>query len=164
VSGIRGRRGWVLVLLAAVFSMHGLQCVAADSGAPAWAHGTGHSVAAVGPDDVLHLVGSDAAMVSVGNMSVSAGDMSAPPAAAVTAAMVGVPLGWSHDSSPHGSGHLWAWCLAILAAGLAALLLALIGSLPGIRLPRPRRVTGRAWAWLSPPRPPDLYSLCLMRI
>lgn len=155
---MRGRRGWVLLLLAAVFTMHGLQCAGADSAAPSGAHGVIHAVAAAEPDPVLHLVGPVAAMASADHMT-------APPlAAAVAAATVGVPLGADHDSSPHGAGHLWALCLAVLAAGLAVLLLALVRRSPAIRLPLSRRATRQAWEWLSPPRPPDLYSLCLMRI
>jgi hypothetical protein len=134
---MRGRRGWVLLLLAAVFAMHGLHCAAAESSAPSGAHGTIHAV----------------------------DHMTTPPlAAAVTAATAGVPLGVGHDSTPHGAGHLWALCLAVLAAGLAVLLLALVRRSTAIRLPLLRRATGQAWEWLSPPQPPDLYSLCLMRI
>jgi hypothetical protein len=66
----------------------------------------------------------------------SADHMTASPlAAAGTAATVGVPLGSDHDSSPHGAGHLWALCLAVLAAGLALLLLALVRRSLAIRLP-----------------------------
>ena len=155
---MRGRRGWVLLLLAAVFTMHGLQCAGADSGASSGAHGTVHTSAAAEPDPVLHLVGPGAAMASADDMAAS------PLAAAVTAATVGVPLGADHDSSPHGAGHLWALCLAVLAAGLAALLLTLARRLPEIRLPLLRRAIEQASGWLSPPRPPDLHSLCLLRI
>jgi hypothetical protein len=107
---------------------------------------------------VLHLVGPVAAMASADHMTAS------PLAAAVTAATVGVPLGTDHDSSPHGAGHLWALCLAVLAAGLAVLLLALVRRSLAIRLPLLPRAIGRALGSFSPPRPPDLYSLCLMRI
>ena len=138
--------------------MHGLQCAAAESSAPSGAHGTIHTVAAAGPDPVLHRVAPGAAMASVDHMTTP------PLAAAVTAATVGVPLGVGHDSTPHGAGHLWALCLAVLAAGLAVLLLALVRRSTAIRLPLLRRATGQAWKWLSPPQPPDLYSLCLMRI
>jgi hypothetical protein len=154
---VRGRRGWVLLLLAAVFTMHGLPCAAADSGGPSGAHDTIHAIGAAGPHPVLHLVATGAAMASDHTTA-------SPLAAAVTVATIGMPLGADHDSTPHGSGHLRAWCLAVLAAGLAVLLLALVGRSPGTRLPLPLRAIGRAWGWQSPPRPPDLNSLCLMRI
>jgi hypothetical protein len=155
---MRGQRGWVLLLLAAVFAMHGLQCAGADSAAPSGAHGAIHGVTAAEPDPMLHLVGPVVAMASADHLTAPT------PAAAVTAATVGIPLGADHDSTPQGAGHLWALCLAVLAAGLAVLLRALVRRSPAIRLPLPRRVTGKAWEWLSPPPPPDLYSLCLMRI
>lgn len=153
---MRGRWVWALLLLAAVFAMHGLQCAAADSGTSSGLHGAVHAVA--GTDPVLHLVGSSTGMTAPESVSAALG------ATLAAAAVVGPSLGVDHDSSPHDSGHLWAVCLAILAAGLAAMLLALAGRLPDFRLPHPRRATGGPWAWLGPPRPPDLYSLCLMRI
>lgn len=136
---MRGRRGWVLLVLAAVFAMHGLQCVG-DSAAPPGGHGAIHAIAAA-----EHMTAS-------------------PLAAAGTAATVGVPLGANHDSSPHGAGHLWALCLAVLAAGLAVLLLALVRRSPAVRRPLLRRAAGHVREWLSPLRPPDPYSLCLIRI
>src|SRR5688500_10739115 len=117
---MRGQRGWVLLLLAAVFAMHGLQCAGADGAMPPDAHGAMHAVADAEPDPVLHLAGPVAAMASADHMTGS------PLAAAVTAATGSVPPGTDHDSSPHGAGHLWALCLAVLAAGLAVLLLALV--------------------------------------
>lgn len=151
---MQGRRGWALLLLAAVFTMHGLQCAAADSSAASSAHGTGvHAASGAAP--APHQVDSSAATASHEGMS-------APTLTA--AAVAGSPLGAGHDSSPHGAGHLWAVCLAVLAAGLAAMLVALVGRLPELRLPLLRPVTERPWGWLSPPRPPDLHSLCLLRI
>lgn len=154
---MRGRRGLVLLLLAAVFTMHGLQCAAADSGTTTAPHGTVHTTPAA-PDPVLHAAGP-------GMVMESAAAMTAAPAAAVAAGTaIGVSLAGGHDSTPHPAGHLWALCLAVLAAGLAAMLLVLTGRLGEFRLPLTRRTTGGPWAWLRPPRPPDLYSLCLMRI
>lgn len=155
---MRGRRGWVLLLLAAVFTVHGLQCAAADSGAPSGEHGNVHALAAAGSDPGLHLVAPGAVMVPTDHMTAPA------LTAAVTTATVGIPLGADHDPTPQGAGHLWALCLAVLAAGLAVLLLALVRRSTEMRLPVPRRPFGSTWAWLSPLRPPDLYSLCLMRI
>ena len=155
---MRGERGWVLLLLAAVFTMHGLQCAGADSGAASGAHGTVHAMAADGPDPVVHLVAPVATIASADHLSAQ------PLVAAGPATTVGVPLGADHDSSPHGAGRLRALCLAVLAAGLAALLLLLKGRLPSLMLPVPRRVIGQARGWPGPARPPDLHSLCLLRI
>lgn len=155
---MHGRRGWVLLLLAAVFTMHGLQCAAADSAAPSGGHGAVHALAAAEPGPVLHLVGPVAAMASADHMTAS------PPATAGAAVTVGVPPGAGHDSSPHGAGHLWALCLAVLVAGLAVLFLALVRRSPATGLPLLRRAVGRALGSVGQSRPPDLYSLCLMRI
>ncbi|UOY00140.1 hypothetical protein [Blastococcus sp. PRF04-17] len=154
---MRGRRGWVLLLLAAVFSVHGLQCAAADSGAMTGSHGTVHTTPAE-PGHVLHEAGPGPVMEPADAMTAAA------PAALVAGAVTGASLAGGHDSTPYGGGHLWALCLAVLAAGLAAMLLVLTGRLGEFRLPCTRRATGGLWAWLRPPRPPDLYSLCLMRI
>ena len=155
---MRGQRGWVLLLLAAVFTMHGLQCAAAESTAPPGAHGAIHAIAAAGPDPVVLMAAPGAAMASADRMT-------APHlATAVTASTVAIPLGAHHDSVPRGAGHLYALCLAVLAAGLAVLLLALLRGSRAITPPLARRAAGRVWEWLGPPRPPDLYSLCLMRI
>ncbi|TFV51790.1 MULTISPECIES: DUF6153 family protein [unclassified Blastococcus] len=154
---MRGRRGWVLLLLAAVFAMHGLQCAAADSGTTTAAHGTVHTTPAK-PDPVLHGAGLGPVLESTAAMTAAA------PAAVVAGSAIGMSLAAGHDSTPHAAGHLWAVCLAVLAAGLAAMLLVLTGRLAEFRLLVTRRTTGGSWAGLHPPRPPDLYSLCLMRI
>ncbi|MFP5371807.1 MAG: hypothetical protein ACLGI3_13825, partial [Actinomycetes bacterium] len=82
-----------------------------------------------------------------------------PVAAQPSAAPIG-----EHNNAPRGAGHLWAVCLAVLAAGLAVLLTVL-----GSRLvPRwlaawkgsGSHTTGVPWL----PRPPDLHALCLLRI
>ncbi|WP_147261954.1 DUF6153 family protein [Blastococcus sp. TF02A-26] len=152
---MRGRRGWVLLLLAAVFAMHGLQCAAADSGTTTAAHGTVHTSRA-DPDPALHTAGL--VMESADAMTAAA------PAALAAGTAIGASLAAGHDSAPHAGGHLWAVCLAVLAAGLAAMLLVLTRRIAEFRLPLTRRTPGGPWTWLRPPRPPDLYSLCLMRI
>jgi hypothetical protein len=157
MSGVCGRRGWVLLLLAAVFAVHGLQCAAADARATPGVHGTLHATV-TGSGPALQLAGPGAGMASVDAMTAR------PLVAVLTAATMGVPAQEGHGSAPQGSGHLWALCLAILAAGLAALLMVLAGRLPEFTLSLSRRSGVRPWGRLCPLRPPDLYSLCLMRI
>ncbi|SFF22331.1 DUF6153 family protein [Blastococcus tunisiensis] len=137
-----GRRFWAVLLLAAVFAMHGLQCAAgmlpaggAHHTAPALA------VAAVGP---------------VGHVTAGAPTPDGPEHLGTTEAARDTP-------SPAPSGHLEALCLAVAAAGLAVLLLALGLPSRGVPLsPRWHRAMRRP-GWLRPPRPPDLHALCLLR-
>jgi hypothetical protein len=146
-------RGWTAVLLLfAVLAMHGLQCGSAADGA---AHDgstplvTVAAMAAPAAGDAHH-----------GHAAAHPSTPLAPGQDGATAAT----LDGGHDGAPlHGTGHLWAVCLAVLAAGLA-LLLALI---------LPRRVAlapaalscavHRAAGSLPLPRPPDLHALCLLR-
>ncbi|MGY1682428.1 hypothetical protein [Geodermatophilus sp. SYSU D01176] len=147
-------RGWAAALLfAAVLLGHGLQCGSAADG-------------------VVHGVhGGDAAALSVAltaidaHLSGSAADHGADVSATA-------PPATHHDAAPattagsapghwHGlPGHLWAVCLAVLAAGLAILL-----ALAALRQPWPTAspVRLRGLFWPTPPRPPDLFSLCVLR-
>jgi hypothetical protein len=154
---MHGRRGWVLLLLAAVFAMHGLQCAAADPRPATEAHGTLHSTVTE-PGQALHLVGAGVVMASADALA------TAPLDALLPAAAFGIPSPGDHSSAPHAGGHLWALCLAVLAAGLAVLLIASSGRPPKAWLPLQRRSGGGSVGSLPSLRPPDPYLLCLMRI
>jgi hypothetical protein len=139
-----------LLMLAAVFAMHGLQCASA-------ADGTHTSDAVHAPSYAVHAP-SDAPTAPASEGAHLAGG----PAAADLAVAV---VDDAHGSTPHESaGHLWTLCLAVLAAGIAALLTVLAPRLIGLAWPALRRVRGRAYRWLTPLRPPDLSALCLLRI
>jgi hypothetical protein len=152
-------RGWTaLLLLAAVFAMHGLQCTAAGTD-----HAAGHGAAAVAlapaglPDGGVHprvtSTPTDARGAHPDTTAMIAG---AAPAA-------GLP-GAGHDSTPAGAGgHLWTLCLAVLAAGLAVLLTLLLPRTPALLGPVWARLRIRPPAGLAPLRPPDLHVLCLLR-
>ncbi|MGY1725169.1 DUF6153 family protein [Blastococcus sp. SYSU DS0533] len=147
-------RGWTALLLAAVFAVHGLQCTAAATDHPAE-----HGIAALAAipveplDDGATSTGTDAHGATRGAFS----------AVAATAPLAGL-LAADHGSAPTGAGgHLWALCLAVLAAGLALLLTLL----PRLLAPLPAawaRLRTHASIGLAPLRPPDLHSLCLLRI
>lgn len=147
------RKLWILLLLAGVLSMHGAQYVVTGpvvgSSAPAGAdHGIGH------PSAVSAAPSSESSLI-------------APPVAALTTRLAAVDeISTPGDAPDHGlADHAWSLCLAVLLAGLVAL-----------------RISGRAqrvassirWAleygrrlsmgWFRPPRPPELSSLCLLRI
>jgi hypothetical protein len=141
-----------LLLLAAVFAMHGLQCVASD---PAMEHGSS-SLAAVpsvvgGHAAAVHLAA--AGMPDHVDVAAAAGVRDA-----AATASTGLPSPW-HDA------HALAVCLAVLLAGLT--ILGAVARLRGRAIPlvrgSPRR--GRRFAaWPLRARPPDLAILCLLRI
>ncbi|SDM08475.1 hypothetical protein SAMN05660642_01598 [Geodermatophilus siccatus] len=146
-------RGWAAVLLlAAVFLGHGLQCGPGSGGAAHAGHGVDTAVAAAVTAADTHLTPS----------AVGHGGGAAAPIAhddAARAATAGSAPGHWHGLP----GHLWAVCLAVLATGLAVLL-----SLAARRLLR-QAPPAALPAWLrglprpAPARPPDLFSLCVLR-
>ena len=140
-----GARLWTaLLVLAAVFAMHGLQCAAGDGDGSAAA-----SAHVVSPAHLGAVVLTAPGPAHVGEMSV-AGTPDEP--------MPG------HGGAPHDTAaHLWTLCLAVLAAALAVLLTWLV--------PRARHLSAPALGYararllsLAPPRPPDLSAVCLLRI
>jgi peptidoglycan/LPS O-acetylase OafA/YrhL len=145
-----------LLMLAAVFAMHGLQCTSAA------AHGTADPTtpahaAAVAVAAPLDADGHMADAATPGLPDPLAGDQTAGPLAAA-------PINTGYGDAPHGSvGHLWTLCLAVLAAGIAVLLALLAPRLVEPASPALRRARARTSAWLSPARPPDLFSLCTLR-
>ena len=146
------RRFCALLLLAAVFSMHGVQCVVADAEAGHGLTSTAHAwtgVVAAAPSagaalNVLDHGRSDAVQVIAGLASIA-----------------GTPVG----GLPSHGATLWAVCLAVLLTGLV-----LLGFVAKIRTPWARAVRARApsplWraGWFRIPRPPDRSALCLLRI
>lgn len=169
-------RLWTAMLvLIGVFVMHGAQCAAADGAghsspaahSPAAHSPAGHSAVLAPTGTLVHDV-AEAAGVVAGTAIAPIGTVLAdtPPAAhpaagfpAGVAAMAGSPASDSHGTA----GHLWTVCLAVLAAALAVLLAVLLprsGLVSRLALPR---VRARLRS-LSPPRPPDLSELCLLRI
>jgi hypothetical protein len=151
-----------LLMLTAVFAMHGVQCAgAADSASSAAttahvltaAHSSSFAMSALAPGEALSAVG--AARVD--------DSMSAHTTTTTTVAAPAFSVDAGHGSAPHDwAAHLWTACLAVLAAALAVLLALLV--------PRPAQLgppalrSARASGWLVPPRPPDLSALCLLRI
>ena len=143
-----------MLLLAAVFLGHGLQCGSGSGGSEHAGHGGDTAAVAAGLTVVdPHLMPSDHGTGGPGMGATAGSD------AAHTATVGSTP------EHRHGlPGHLWAVCLAVLAAGLA-LLLAL--GAPGL-LRRASQAALPAWLrgpfWPSAPRPPGLSSLCVLRI
>ncbi|MGY2004454.1 DUF6153 family protein [Blastococcus sp. SYSU DS1024] len=145
---MRTRRWTALVLLAAVFALHGVQCLAGSTDLHA-----GHA----GPAGMA----AHPADQPGGVVVTSGGSVPGHPAASSAAALAGA----GHEGAPDGTaGHLWTVCLAVLAAGLA-LLLAVLAPRPARVVPRGlARARARAAAGSLPLRPPDLSALCLLRI
>lgn len=138
------RRVWgALVALTAVFLLHGVQCAGHDFSPRA--------------DDGATTALTPAAS-GVHHLPWAAGAHASPMAAD--------PIGPGSAGSqqpPPSSGDLWAVCLAVLSAGLALLVALLLRPVP-----RPGRSRFHASArhWTSGPallRPPDLFTLCVLR-
>lgn len=146
------RRYWgVLVVLAGVFAMHGLQCMGHDLHPPA-----GHGVEATLVSLSLPAA-FDAAVPGLPDALDGSG-ASAAPGHGEHAASAPVP---DAPSAPLPADY-WMACLAVLAAGLALFTVflrarpAADGLAPWVPVPR----------WVSVPtllRPPDLFALCVLR-
>ena len=142
-----------LLLLAAVFAMHGIQCMATGS---ALEHGSTSLGAAAS-------VGAAAASVHVGPVADAMPDHGRVAAThgagdAGTTGASGLPAPW-HDA------HALAVCLAVLLAGLTFLGASALRR--GVAVPLVRgSPTSARWptGWARQPRPPDLSALCLLRI
>ena len=151
------RRRWlVLLLFAAVFAMHGVECI--DTGNPT-AGASHHSMtAAAAASASAH--GSGPGFTESFELIVA----STPTAALSPAAVSATPGMLDSGGHPMGlMGHLWTVCLAVLSVGLAVLLAARAvvnvrsrRPLPHGGFPCPRaQIRGRS---------PDLVALCVLRI
>lgn len=179
---------WALLLLAAVFSMHGLTCVAASAdptgtssaSAPAAGAPAGHlsmpGMAMSGPlATPADPTRSDRTLpvASVGAVMPSAGF--ATPALLMTSSGHSDPaasssVGSSGPNQPggHSAGmHAFVVCLAVLAAGVGAALLSWIASRLLARLTpvvHTAAALPRADRFLIGPPAPDLSRLCVLRV
>lgn len=139
-----------LLLLAAVFAMHGVQCATSDSVVQ---HGSSS----------LSATSSVGGHVAAAGLTAAAGmldhsDLTAAGGARDAAASTGLPAPW-HDA------HVLAVCLAVLLAGLTVLRAVARFRGRAILVVRgPPRHGRRFAAWSLRPRPPDLSVLCLLRI
>ena len=150
---MRARLWTALLLLAAVFAMHGVQCVAAD---PALAHGS---------TSLLAVASSGAPVAAVHVRAVAAEEPRHSHGAAAHGAEEVAATGSTGPPAPWHDAHIVAVCLAVLLAGLTVLgavrrLRAM--AVPPVRgSPPSRRCLSRA---AMQHRPPDLFALCLLRI
>jgi hypothetical protein len=158
-----------LLVLAGVFAMHGLQCSTGADSAGHPASPAGHAeafflaVTAVAPDHPHAVAPAGIAQASAPMVAVPvAGQAGSGPGSLTGAAPEPAEVaygGTSHD----WAARVWTLCLAVLAAGLAVLLVPLV-SRPVMRA-APALGYGRAQLWSpAPSRPPDLSALCLLRI
>jgi hypothetical protein len=149
-----------LLLLTAVFAMHGMQCTSAADGA-----GSAATTAHVATTAHAGSVTMPALTAGQARSAAGAASFDDPmPAHPATAAAVAAPVGAGHSGAPHDwAAHLWTACLAVLAVALAVLLALLVPRLVQMGPPAPRKVT-RARRRVTPPRPPDLSALCLLRV
>lgn len=142
------RRLAVFILLAAVFSMHGIPVLGADDA-------TGSS------GNVSHAV-----MVSVHHDAPVADVAPGPEPVDGAAQLASGPPGQPAPAGSEGmDAHVWGACLAIIFAGIALLTVIVVSRgrswfSTGWTASR-AAVTRLRWA---PSRPPDLSVLCLLRI
>jgi hypothetical protein len=134
------RRTWIVVLLAAVFTMHGIpSAVAGGSSVP-----TSHVEVPASPGGVdLVPVGAMPGTGSATAHDAEAADREGP----------------SHSMASHA----WNACLAVLLMGMAWLAAAAVRRLPAFKESRVALRMHGSIAWVRPPRPPDLAALCLLR-
>ncbi len=170
VGRTRAARLLVLLTLAAVFAMHGLQCVSADPGGTHPAdHGampSADSMAVMAPvASAVSMASAMTAELADGPDHVTAVEAASPTHGALAVPAAG-PAGPANPESGHGWAHALAVCLAVLLAGLAVLAAVLL-----LRRAAPigsrQALLARARSWwtaIQLPRPPDLASLCLLRI
>jgi hypothetical protein len=154
-----------LLMLAAVFAMHGLQCTSAADGT----HSAGAVQAAASPMGAAPgaPVEMAFALTADGHTSGAASGLtdSMPEGSAAAVPFAATTADAGHPGTPHESaGHLWTLCLAVLAAGIAVLLALLAPRLVGPAASALRRARASDSRWLAPARPPDLSALCLLRI
>lgn len=148
-----GRFVWALLLLGAVFSMHGIECAAADANA---GHGT---MASAGP-----AIYEDAPSGPVDETLTTAGTQMSQ--ALMPAASVAAAAALPHRDLPTHGAASWMVCLAALLTGAITLAAAaLIGREPASLLGS-RAAPVALWhtGWSRLPRPPELAALCLLRI
>jgi hypothetical protein len=151
---VNGRRGAAVLLLFAVLFVHGLQC---SSGGDVATHD------AADPVISLAMTAATGGHAASGHAEHATGGPSPEAMPSADHAPAGVVPSGERDSVPHGAGHLWVVCLAVLAAGLTALL-----RLLGVRwVPRAVHALAgtlrTALGSLPSARPPDLHALCLLR-
>jgi peptidoglycan/LPS O-acetylase OafA/YrhL len=152
-----------LLMLTAVFAMHGVQCTSAADGAGS-ATTTAHVAtrAHTGPVAMTALTAGQTRTVPE---AASFDDPTPAHAATATVAAVAALVDAGHSGAPHDwAAHLWTACLAVLAVALAVLLALLVPRLVQLGPPAPRSANTRAGRWVTPPLPVDLSALCLLRI
>jgi hypothetical protein len=162
---VMAARLWTaLLMLAAVFAMHGMQCTAAADSA-------GSAATTAHVTTTAHVGSVAMTALTPGHARPAPGAVSfddpTPAHTTATAIVAAVPalVDAGHSGAPHDwAAHLWTACLAVLAVALAVLLALLVPRLVQMGPPVLRNARTRARGWLTPPRPPDLSALCLLRI
>lgn len=136
-----------LLLLAAFFTMHGPQCMAAPSTA-------GHTMAGT-PEVGAALTGPLGAPVLASALSVHV--------ASATSSWSALPPAIHGQPVDSARVDLASACVIVLLVALGLLGAAVLLSATPWRPSRGARLHVRSPGWVRPPRPPDLFSLCLLR-
>ena len=147
-GGMRGGRLAILVLLFAVFSMHGAQYVSAGV----------HEPVASTADHALDAAAVTGLVLGPVTLAEDAGMAMAPKPTAAASGAAGTMPGHSLPA------HVWSLCLAVLLAGFALFGAALAWRTGAPPLSQSLSRFGSTVLKSRPPRPPDLSVLCLLRI
>ncbi len=158
---MRGRLLWALLVLAAVFSMHGITCALADddatTGSPAAALGSvlgsGHGSAAMPAMPADGAAGPAIAVTQLGGGNATQAPVQQAP----------VQQAPDHPAGHEGAAHTLMVCLAVLAGGLAALA-AWLSRRRRAAPPRVHRTTRFSGEARTAFRVPALHRLCVLRI
>ena len=145
---MRGGRLAILVLLFAVFSMHGAQ----------YASACVHDAVALTADHALDAAAVTGLVLGPVTLADDAGMAMAPEPIAAASGAAGTVPGQSLPA------HVWSLCLAVLLAGFALLGAAFARCTGAPPLRQSLSRFGSTVLKSRPPRPPDLSVLCLLRI
>ncbi|WP_157519593.1 hypothetical protein [Modestobacter sp. Leaf380] len=156
---MRSRLMWALLLLAAVFSMHGLSCAAADQGPeqPAESSTAAAALAPTAQTGMSHMVAGGAGLTA------TPGQTAPDPAAA------GVGDSTEHPAGHSGAVHALMVCLAVLSGGVGIALAVLAAWLARRRLltvmaPASDRLRTAVGSVVASLPAPELSRLCVLRV
>jgi hypothetical protein len=142
------RTWWIVVVLAAVFAMHGLQCMDGNAlGPTASSTSSHHGVGAVMVPDSGHP---------------TTASPTTPDHPALAAALLAADPAGGHGHPTDLMGHLWSVCLAVLSVALAVRLVLLVASATRTAGPDGHPV-GHGAVRSTGFRPPDIFTLCVLR-
>ena len=166
-----GRLWTAVLVLVAIFTVHGAQCAGASHDIRAHdmaAHGAatyGAGSSAVPAMAATAMAGAAMTAAAERHAGLEVRGHVAAAAAGADTSLEGASAVPSGSGSGPGSwaAHLWTVCLAVLAAGLAVLLAVAARRLTLMATAALVAARSRVPGWLLRAHPPDLHVLCVLR-